>query len=356
MRHFGFKARRTVLYAFPVAIASSALAVSFVPQIAHASTPNLTPVSPTTLLGWIKAGQPVPLSGTVRGVTSFPIPSFSGLQSSNPMSLVGGSSSVSYNIWDNAAGSFRAQQLQGANEKDLYVTPGAVWMWDSSTLTATRESLPSGHQASSQSQVNPSASASEIVSKLSNVSNLSVSGTSMVAGRPAYTLSVTPLVSDSLIGSIRISVDGQTHIVDQVQIFPKGSDTPAASLGFDTLSFSKPQSSIFNFVPPQSSKVTSGTLGGSTLYSANGSQVKKSSGGTTHVNGSGFDSVVISSGTTKLTSSLAALVKTLPVVSTHAGLAHLYSTPIFQAFILPNGTVVAGAVDTARLLAVANSL
>lgn len=355
MKLFTPKAVRRVLYAFPVAIASSALVISFIPQVAHASTPNLPPVSSTQLLSWVEDAQPVPLSGTVRGTTSFPIPAFSGFNSSNPSSAIGGSSTVSYNIWTNAKGFFRVQQLQSANEKDLYITPESVWLWDSSTLTATKEPLSSGNHSTSQTKPNPSTSATQLVNRLSGVSYLSVSGATMVAGRPAYTLSLAPRAADSLIGSIRISVDAQTHIADQIQIFPKGSEMPAASLGFTTLSFSKPQSSIFNFVPPKGSKVTSRDLVASTTPRRGPGVLNSHQAGTTRIVGNGFDSVMISSGSAKV-GSLGGLVKNLPIVSIPGGTAHLYSTPIFQALILPNGTVVAGAVATARLLAVARSL
>ncbi|MCL4552190.1 MAG: hypothetical protein M1305_01345, partial [Candidatus Marsarchaeota archaeon] len=184
--------------------------------------------------------------------------------------------------------------------------------------------------------------------KLSGFSTLSVSGNTMVAGRPAYTLSVIPNVSDSLIGSIRIAVDGQTHVAIQIQIFPKGSNAPSASLGFDTLTFAAQPTSIFSFTPPPGAKV---------VTPAKPSQPAGTvSGGASRVVGQGFDSVVVATPAAKVLSNFGGLEKSLPTISTPLGVSHLYSTPIFQAIILPNGTVVGGAVDTARLLQVAAGL
>ena len=351
MNHPNIKARIKLLYAAPLAIASTALAVSVVaPQIARASTPNLAPVSPNQLVSWIKSTSPIPLNGTVSGTTSFPVPSASLLNSSNPESALSGSTTESYNVWTNGSGSFRAQQVSQAGETDLYVTPGSAWLWNSVTLTATNEAH-SGSGANGYSLgSNPGATASEIVSRLSAYSTLSVSGNTMVAGRPAYTLSIVPTAGDSLIGSIQIAVDGQTHIPVQVQVFPNGSAAPAASLGYVTLQFASQPSSIFSFSPPVGARVVNPTQNAA----QNGN--KPGSVGSAKVVGSGFDSVMVATGFSKVTSTLGGLEKSLPVISTPLGSGHLYSTPIFEAIILPSGAVVAGAVDTSRLLQVVAGL
>ncbi len=351
MNHPIIKARLKLLYAAPLVIASTALAVSVIaPQIARASTPDLPPISPNQLLSWIKSTSPIPLNGTVSGTTSFPVPSASLLNSSNPESALSGSTTESYNVWTNGSGSFRAQQVSQASETDLYVTPGSAWLWNSAKLTATNVKH-SGIQANGYSfRSNPGVTASEIVSRLSAYSTLSVSGNTMVAGRPAYTLSIVPTAGDSLIGSIQIAVDGQTHIPVQVQIFPKGSTAPAASLGYVTLRFASQPSSIFSFSPPSGARVVN------PVQNAAQNGKKPNSVGSTKVVGTGFNSVVVATGVSKATSALGGIEKSLPVVATSLGSGRLYSTPIFEAILLPNGTVVAGAVDTSRLLQVVAGL
>lgn len=354
MKSFNLKARGKVLYAAPLAIASSALAVSLIaPQIARASTSNLTTVSPEQLVSWIQTAHPISLNGTVTGTTSFPIPSASLLGGSDPQSILGGSTTETYNVWANGTGSFRAQQVTSGGETDLYVNPGSVWFWDSNTLTATNEKAPGTAPMESPSVSSPQLSAASVVDKLSAYSTLAVSGNQMVAGRPAYTLSLAPIASDSLIGAIRIAVDGQTHVPVQIQVFPKGSNTPAASLGFDTLTVAPQPSSIFGFTPPAGAKVVEGGSGAGGASSTSGGS-SGSSG--TKVVGTGFDSVVVATPSAKQLSTLAGIEKALPTIATPAGIGHLYSTPVFQAIVLPNGTVVAGAVDTARLLQVVAGL
>lgn len=347
-------ASKRILYSIPVIIGSSSLAVALIaPQIAKASESSLPSVSPTQLVSWISDSHPIPLSGTVTGVTSFPIPSVSSL-SANSSGALSGSSSGSYNIWENGKGSFRIQSVSTSGEKDLYVNPGSVWLWDSSKLLATNEAITNTGSASVMPSPNPQVTASSLVSRLSRQATLSVSGTSVVAGRPAYTLSISPNASDSLIGSIDISVDAATHLADQIQVVPKGSTTPAASLGFNTVSFSAQPASIFSFSPPPGAKVVapknSQTSGGRQMTGNTTTQSKP------QIVGTGFDAVVVAHIPAKTLASNGALLKVLPQVATHLGTAYLYSNPIFQALILPNGTVVAGAVTTSRLLQVIGTL
>lgn len=350
MKTLNSKARNKLLYAVPAAIASSALVVSFIaPQIARASTSDLSPVSPSQLVSWIQAAHPVPLNGTVTATTSFPIPSALS-SSSNAQSVLsgGGSSSQTFNVWANGSGSLRIQQSAQGSESDLYVNPGSVWLWDSAKLTATNElSGNTTNGMNSMSSKDPQLLASQIVAKLSGISALSVSGNTMVAGRPAYTLSVKPLSANSLVGSIHIAVDGQTHIPDEVQVFPKGSTSPAASLGFDTLTFAPQPASIFNFTPPSNAKVVEGSTPKQDTTS-NSKAVKTV--------GTGFDKVLVFAPSGKTPSQFVAMEKALPTISTPLGQGHLYANPIFEAIILPDGTVVAGAVDTSYLLHVVSGL
>ncbi|MCL5077547.1 MAG: hypothetical protein M1288_05525 [Actinobacteria bacterium] len=347
-------ASKRILYSIPVIIGSSALAVALIaPQIATAQTPDLPSVTTTQLVSWISNSHPVPLSGTVTGVTSFPIPSVSAL-SKNPSASLSGSSSASYNIWENGKGSFRIQSLTTSGETDLYVIPGSVWLWDSSKLTATKEAIANYGSLGVTSSPNPQVTASSIVSKLSRQATLSVSGTTVVAGRPAYTLSISPNAPDSLIGSINISVDAVTHLADQIQVIPKGSATPAASLGFNTVSFSAQPNSIFDFSPPPGVKVvipkTQKINGSPRPTSSPATQAKPK------IVGTGFDAVVVAHIPTKALSRDGALLKVLHQVSTSQGTAYEYSNPIFQALILPNGTIVAGSVSTSRLIKVIGTL
>ena len=350
MKMLNVKAHSKLLFAGPITIASSAIVISLVmPQIARASTSTLTPVSPQQLVSWIQADRPISLTGTVTGATSFPLPMPSVLKSSNPASVLSGSTSETFNVWSNGAGSLRAQQVTSAGETDLYMNPGSVWYWDSNTFTATNEASSGASKIGEAGFSNPGSTAVQIVDKLSAYATLSVSGSAMVAGRPAYTLSLVPNAQDSLIGSVKIAVDGLTHIPVRIQVFPKNSSTPAASFGFDTLTFAPQPDSIFSFTPPPGANVVERGSASGTASGGGGSLKTK-------VIGTGFDSVWVQALSAKQRSAMGGIVKSLTTISTPLGAGYLYTTPIFQAVVLSNGTVVAGPVDTTRLLQVVGEL
>lgn len=343
-----------VLYLFPGAIAVFSIAAALAqPAMSTVSSPVLPKVSTTQLVSWIENQKPVPLSGTVTFSSSFPIPSiapFPGGGSSAGFNA--GSTTVSYHVWTNGSGSLRIQQRNSGGERDLYVTRGSVWLWDSSKLTAVREDA--GLQGSHPDLSMPPRSASDIVGRLAPFASLQVGSNTVVAGRPVYTLSMVPTASSSLVGLVSVSVDAVTHIPIRVQVYPKSSNSPAVSIGFDTLSTSSPPPSVFSFVPPVGAKVQQ--AGSGHAHAGQGSSALGSQGSPTKVIGSGFDSVFVFKGSSKMIGSLASVEKALPAISTPLGMGRVYSTPIFEAIMLPNGTVVAGPVDAARLLQVLGEL
>ena len=81
-----------------------------------------------------------------------------------------------------------------------------------------------------------------------------------MAGRAAYQLDLVPRDSRSLVGSVRIAIDGATHIPTRVQVFARGATTPAFEVGFTSLSTATPDASVFGFTPPPGATVKEGTL------------------------------------------------------------------------------------------------
>ena len=82
--------------------------------------------------------------------------------------------------------------------------------------------------------------------------------TAIVAGRPAYQLVLEPKDTSTLVGTVKIAIDGATHIPTRVQVFPRGSSTPAFEVGFTSFNPSTPSDSVFAFNPPPGATVTEG--------------------------------------------------------------------------------------------------
>ena len=82
-----------------------------------------------------------------------------------------------------------------------------------------------------------------------------------MAGEAAYQLVLAPKSTSSLIGQIRIAVDGSRDVPLRVQVFAKGAKTPAAQIGFTSVSFVKPAAANFTFTAPAGATVKTEQLG-----------------------------------------------------------------------------------------------
>ncbi len=84
---------------------------------------------------------------------------------------------------------------------------------------------------------------------------MSVQRNLYVAGRAAYQLALVPKSSQSLVGQVLIAIDASKHIPLRVQVFARGSSSPAYSIGFTSLAFGVPAASNFSFTPPPGATV-----------------------------------------------------------------------------------------------------
>jgi hypothetical protein len=90
---------------------------------------------------------------------------------------------------------------------------------------------------------------------------VTVDRTARVAGRPAYTLVLTPRDTRSTVRKVLIAVDATRNVPLRVQVFGSASK-PAFEIGFTDVSFAKPAASVFTFTPPKGVTVTHDLLGG----------------------------------------------------------------------------------------------
>jgi hypothetical protein len=173
-----------------------------------------------------------------------------------------------------------------------------------------------------------------------------------VAGRAAYDLVLSPKASDSLIGSVSIAVDAATGLPLRVQVHAAGQKDAALSVGFTSLTLSKPSASLFDFTPPSGAKVKEfrQPTTAPTHPKPQGEPMKSAE----KVTGSGWDSVVTvaaSSGANSfgdLTNS--SEFNELTTAVTGGRVLH---TTLFNVLFTSDGRVIAGAVPVARLQAVA---
>src|SRR5215472_5530035 len=101
----------------------------------------------------------------------------------------------------------------------------------------------------------PQQAASKFLAAIGPTTKVTVAGSTVVAGRSAYQLVIAPRTSQSLISQIVIAVDSKTYLPLQLQVFARGTSSPAFQIGFTSLTFGKPAASNFTFTPPAGAHV-----------------------------------------------------------------------------------------------------
>jgi len=259
-----------------IAIVGAAIGVG--PVIAAAKgNPTLAPRTAAQLLAAADqaahTGTAPAFSGTVIENASLglpQLPSIGGASSSASLtSLLSGSNTV--RLWYQDKQHARFALLGTGSETDIILNGQNMWQWSSQQNTATHSVLTPDKAKSPNAKANakadatpktpltPQQAANQALAQVSKDTTVSVDPTARVAGRAAYQLVQAPKSSSSLIGEVRIALDGQNYVPLRVQVFARGSNSPSVQVGFTQVSFTKPAAANFNFTPPAGAKVVQKT-------------------------------------------------------------------------------------------------
>ena len=365
----------------PVGVAAAIAVATAVPHLASASasTPDRAPITAQALL--VKASHPqvAGLSGTVEWVANLGLPDLSGLTSGDgqnvssagfdPMTLLSGTHDIS--VWDAGADRQRLALPSSLAEVDLVRNGHDAWTFDNATQKVTHyiaaagshdptsgtDASPSDTGTSTEPAVTPDQAAQRLLDHLSPSTIVTVVSPVYVAGEAAYQLKLEPKATDSTVGSVTVAVDATNGLPLQVQVMPKGSATPALSLGYvHSIDFSVPGAGTFT-APTGATTVTK-TIGGpdtSTSTSSTSSPHQGDTGTRSTTTGEGWGTIVTIAGGKALSPSTLHQLDAVstPVTLPGGGSARLVSTSLLNALVLPNGSIVAGFVTPAALEAAA---
>ena len=127
----------------------------------------------------------------------------------------------------------------------------------------------------------------EAISHLSQHASVSGAMPTNIAGRPAYTVRVSPKEGGSLLGGAELSWDADNGVPLRAAIYSSSSSSPVIELATTEISYGPVESSVFEFSPPPGAKVEEGSLA---PKSGEGGPATKPAGGehpklTTHGHG-----------------------------------------------------------------------
>ena len=295
------------------------------------------------------------LSGTVVQNADLGLPSLPGVGgsgSSDLKSLVSGSHTL--RLWYAGPNRARLAVLGTLGESDVVRNGRDMWVWSSATKSATHRRVPlapadAPHSLADGSPTTPQQAADAALHAISPSTKVSTDGTAVVAGRSAYELLLTPRDTSSMIGSVRIAIDGKTHVPTRVQVYSRGGGAPAFEIGFTSFDPTTPSASVFGFNPPPGTKVTEGGDGALPTPKLG---VKHPDLAKPHVIGTGWTTVVVARMPSDgAPGQMQQLLKVLPRVSGDWGSGHLLKGRLFSAVVSDDGRVAIGAVAPSALYA-----
>ncbi|MBK6874338.1 MAG: hypothetical protein IPJ14_20100 [Kineosporiaceae bacterium] len=372
-----FRTHPRLRWAVPVLTLGAVVATSVAVGAGGASAEDsLGPRTPAQLLVDVQQARLAGLSGTVVQTSNLGLPDLPGMagQSSDLMSTLTGSHT--WRVWYAGPDRARLALVGSQGESDVVRNGKDVWLWSSSSKSATHYTLSAedaartGTPTPSSMPTTPQQAADAALAALDPSTEVTSPGTITVAGRPAYELVLKPRQSGSLVAQVRIAVDGSQHIPLRVQVFSTRVSEPAVEVGFTSVDFAVPDAHQFSFTPPPGTKVTEqgsgSTPGAAPSVKPSAAPSPQQPGAAASADrprtvGSGWATVVLartgtldgaadSTGQTgDQLAQLEGILASLPKVSGSWGSGRLFTGTLFSAVLTDDGRLAVGAVQPQRL-------
>jgi outer membrane lipoprotein-sorting protein len=179
------------------------------------------------------------------------------LEGSDP--ILGGASG---RLWATADGKLRLE-LQAdvskgsAGDFQLLVDGNRFTAYDPGTETTYRGTLPEDSAGKEEAGHDEPPSLSEVQGGIQEVMEHATLGDAVpsdVAGRPAYTVRVSPKANGGLVGGADLAWDAENGIPLRAAVYAKGESSPVLELSVTDISLGPVSESVFEVSPPPGSK------------------------------------------------------------------------------------------------------
>jgi hypothetical protein len=342
------------------------------------AAPTLPPRTPAEVADWAAGPHPQPRSGLFELSTNLGLGDFGTANGESGGSFVGLASGTNdARVWEDGTGRRRIALLQPLQETDWYREGATTYVWHSDDVRVTKVDTPSVTANASDGLITllagggtvetPDGLAARLLPLREASTRLVLHEPGHVAGRPVYQLGMIPTSNTSLVTEIAVSVDAQTGLPLRVAVQTRGGTT-AIRAEFTSLTLRPPAASHFTFRPPSEARVTDGQTAVTSpdVFAGDGEgdfrkarerenaiqDVQSVSGVNSALirlvtRGTSWDEVVVLSNFRPWR--LEQLTHSAETVTGPYGTAQLVRTPVFSVLILPDGSIIGGAV-TPRLL------
>ena len=356
-----FSSRPAVRWLAPLAFV---VAISGTVLVATTATAErkLPPRTAEELLTDVQQARVDQLSGTViqRANLGIPeIPGAAGEDSSDLRSLVSGTHTlrIRYSEPDKQ----RLAVLGTYGETDVIRNGDDLWVWSSREQTAVHRTINPGSgdptdQRPGELPRTPEEAARQVLQAIEPTTTVTTDSEVTVADREAYELVLDPNDDATLISQIRLAIDGDTRMPLRVQIFGAG-DELVFEVGYDSVTFTRPEDREFEFNPPPGTEVTEGeTIGPRTPNKKAREQLREDAQQAhdqVKIVGSGWSKVAVRKISADLEAGgspeLEGFLSQLQPVSGDWGSGRLLAGTAFSAVLTDDGRIAVGAVRPEKL-------
>jgi outer membrane lipoprotein-sorting protein len=148
-------------------------------------------------------------------------------------------------------------ELQSDNgDAQIVLSNGSFRVYDPSANTVYEGRLPAGSKTHGRQDPLPSvAQIEDFLTRLMQHADLSGAIPSDVAGRPAYTVSISPKHDGGLLGSAQLAWDAIRGVPLRIAIYARGDSNPVLELKVTDISYGPVPASDFNAGVPAGAKV-----------------------------------------------------------------------------------------------------
>jgi hypothetical protein len=178
-------------------------------------------------------------------------------------------------VWLSNDGRLRIELQGGNGDANLVVGKDSFWVSDPMQNTVYEGTLPADKAGSSAAKDKAAKhgvpTVAEIQSRITDLikhvdlTGVATSNPGDVAGRPTYSVSVSPKHSGGLLGRAQLAWDAVTGVPLRIAVYARGNGTPVLELTATNISYGAIADSDLNIQPPSGDKVvkvsTAGTHG-----------------------------------------------------------------------------------------------
>jgi hypothetical protein len=249
------------LFSVVLIVAAIATFTSYVSGAFRDDDSGLSATGPEQVVSQVRATHAGGYSGTILAKVDLGLPAdvLGMLTKILPYggALLGGSHTLRY--WYGGQTKQRIAILEQSAEEDVFRNGHQLTLWSSAARTFERHGIdqangPLPPSAAPAAALTPPLLAQMVLQTAAPERTTTLRSGDVIAGRPTYELVVEPTTQQSLIGSVHIQIDGKQAVPLAVQVYPRGSTTPAIDVTFTSISYAEPEQRNFSFAPPPNAR------------------------------------------------------------------------------------------------------